>query len=150
MRALLQRVTEASVTVASETIGQIGAGWLVLLGVGSHDTEADVQWLANKIIELRLFNDDEGRFNRSLIDIGGSILVVSQFTLFADCSRGRRPSFTSAAPPRQANELYEFFVRHLREQGMPVQTGRFAASMQVHLVNDGPVTIWLDSVNRSL
>lgn len=145
MRALLQRVGEASVAVGDEVQGAIGHGLLILLGVGEGDSEDDVQKLADKIVHLRIFEDGEGKFNRSLLDVAGSALVVSQFTLFADCRKGRRPSFVSAAKPPVAQELYEKFTRELRSRGVPVETGVFGAMMDVRLTNQGPVTIWLDS-----
>ena len=145
MRALLQRVTSAEVRVEGETVGAIGTGLLILLGVGPDDTAAIAEALARRIVELRIFRDDEGRTNRSLEDIGGAALVVSQFTLFADTRRGRRPGFTGAAPPELAERLYEGFCDALEALGRPVGRGRFGAEMAVELVNDGPFTIWLDS-----
>ncbi len=145
MRALLQRVTRASVTVGEETIGSIGPGLVVFLGVGAGDTEADARLLADKLLQLRIFADDAGKFNRSALDTRAGILVVSQFTLYADARKGRRPSFTEAAPPDLAESLYNRVVELLRASGLTVATGRFAAHMRVELVNDGPVTIWLDS-----
>lgn len=145
MRAVLQRVRRAKVTVGDETTGEIGVGWLVLLGVAPADTQADVDWLAEKVANLRAFEDDAGKMNRSVQDIGGAILVVSQFTLYGDCRKGRRPSFTGAAPPAVAEPLYETFTTALRALGVPVANGRFAADMQVELVNDGPVTFVLDT-----
>lgn len=145
MRAVVQRVSRASVTVNREIVGQIGTGLLVLLGVAPDDTAADVNWLADKIANLRVFRDDEGKMNRSVTDVGGSVLVVSQFTLFADCSKGRRPSFIGAARPEIAVPLYETFVDELRALGIPVQTGAFGADMDVELVNQGPVTLIIDS-----
>lgn len=145
MRAVLQRVTRASVTIEGETVGAIGRGLLVLLGVAQGDSEAQAARLATKTAELRIFPDETGRFNRSLLEVGGAALVVSQFTLLADVRRGRRPSFTDAAPPERAAQLVDAYVQHLRAQGVPVQTGRFGAMMQVELVNDGPVTVLLDT-----
>ena len=145
MRALLQRVTRASVTVGEETIGSIGPGLVVFLGVGAGDTEADACLLADKLLHLRIFSDDAGKFNRSALDTRAGILVVSQFTLYADARKGRRPSFTEAAPPDLAESLYNRVAELLRASGLTVQMGRFAAHMRVELVNDGPVTIWLDS-----
>jgi D-tyrosyl-tRNA(Tyr) deacylase len=145
MRAVLQRVTSARVTVEEREVGAIGPGILVLLGVEQGDTPADVERLADKLRDLRIFDDEQGRLNRSVMDIGGSILVVSQFTLCADCSRGRRPSFVRAARPEDAVVLYEAFVARLRQSGVPVATGAFRAMMQISLVNDGPVTLILDS-----
>jgi D-tyrosyl-tRNA(Tyr) deacylase len=133
------------VEVDGEVAGSIGRGLLVLLGVGQGDTEKQAQWLAEKIGGLRIFEDDAGKMNLSVQDIGGSVLVVSQFTLFGDCRKGRRPSFTEAAPPDLAERLYQEFVDYLRAQNIPVATGVFQAKMDVHLVNDGPVTIWLDT-----
>ena len=149
MKALIQRVKSAQVRVDSEIIGEIGVGWLVFLGVARTDSGAETMKLVDKITGLRLFPDAEGRFNLSVIDVSGSILVVSQFTLYADCSRGRRPSFTDAAEPEKANHLYEQFIRELRMKSLPVATGRFGADMEVSLVNDGPVTILLDSATWS-
>jgi D-tyrosyl-tRNA(Tyr) deacylase len=145
MRAVLQRVRRAKVTVEGEATGEIGAGWLVLLGVAPDDNQKQVEWLADKIANLRAFADDDGKMNRSVLDVGGSVLAVSQFTLYADCRKGRRPSFIGAALPAVAEPLYEAFVIALKALGVPVATGRFAADMQVELVNDGPVTIVLDS-----
>ena len=145
MRAVLQRVTRAQVSVDGEVIGQIGPGLVVLLGVAQGDTQADVDWMAEKVIQLRLFEDAAGKTNLSTKDVAGGLLVISQFTLLADCRNGRRPSFTAAAPPEEANQLYEAFVAACRQSGLPVQTGKFRANMQVELVNDGPVTVMLDS-----
>ena len=149
MKALIQRVKSAQVRVDSEIIGEIGVGWLVLLGVARGDSGAETMKLVDKITGLRLFPDAEGRFNLSVLDVSGSILVVSQFTLYADCSRGRRPSFTDAAEPEKANQLYEQFIGELRMKNLPVATGRFGADMEISLVNDGPVTILLDSATWS-
>jgi D-aminoacyl-tRNA deacylase len=148
MRAVIQRVRRASVTVHDELTGAIGTGWLVLLGIAPGDTQVEIGWLADKIANLRAFADGDGKMNRSVQDAEGSVLVVSQFTLYGDCRKGRRPSFTSAAPPATAEPLYEAFVNALRALGIPVATGRFAADMQVELVNDGPVTFLLDSADR--
>ena len=145
MRAVIQRVSQASVIVAEETVGAIDQGLMVLLGVAQGDTSKDSAYLADKTAGLRIFEDDEGKMNRSVADIGGSILVVSQFTLLGDCRKGRRPGFTDAAPPELADKLYEEYVHALRSQGVTVATGVFRANMQVALVNDGPVTIMLDS-----
>lgn len=145
MRALLQRVTTASVTVDGQIVGAIGRGFLVLLGITHADGEAEAVRLARKVAGLRLFDDDSGKFNRSLQDVGGAVLVVSQFTLYGDARKGRRPSFTDAARPEQAEPLCERFVQALRDEGVPVETGVFGAAMAVALVNDGPVTLWLDS-----
>jgi D-tyrosyl-tRNA(Tyr) deacylase len=146
MRAVIQRVRKASVSVENKgEVGKIEKGLVVLLGVAPEDSAKDAQYLADKIIQLRIFEDDAGKMNRSLGDIGGSILAVSQFTLLADCRKGRRPSFAKAAPPELASSLYEEFVRLSREKGIDVQTGIFAAKMEVSLVNDGPVTLILES-----
>ena len=145
MRAVVQRVSRASVTVEGETTGKIGLGLLVLLGVSAEDEEKDALYLLDKIINLRIFNDDEGKMNLSLADVSGELLVVSQFTLYGDTRRGRRPSYIEAAAPEKANQLYEFFVAEARKQIGRVETGRFQAMMDVELVNDGPVTILLDS-----
>lgn len=146
MRAVVQRVSEASVRVETDVVGRIGRGLLVLLGVSTTDTEKDVDYLSEKIAHLRIFEDPDGKLNRSLLEVGGEMLVVSQFTLLGDCRKGRRPSFTAAAEPGHAARLYEHFVRQTARQGVPVQTGRFQALMAVSLVNDGPVTLVLDSV----
>ncbi len=145
MRALLQRVSRASVTVEEQIVGQIGWGLLVLLGVGQGDSEAQVKAIADKIVHLRIFGDDEGKMNRSLLDIRGEVLVISQFTLHADVRRGRRPNFTDAAPPAIAEPLYERFKAAIADYGLTVASGIFGASMQIDLCNEGPVTIWLDS-----
>lgn len=145
MRALLQRVSHASVTVDGKVVGQIGHGFLILLGIGQDDSEAPVHMLVEKIVHLRVFGDDEGKMNRSLLDIGGEALVVSQFTLYADIRKGRRPSFTSAAPPALAEPLVERFKAALAAYNVKVEGGVFGAHMEVELLNDGPVTIWLDS-----
>jgi D-tyrosyl-tRNA(Tyr) deacylase len=145
MRAVIQRVTEASVTVDNQIVGQIGCGLLVLLGIGVGDQLAAATLLAEKIANMRIFDDDDGRFNRSVLDVGGAALVVSQFTLYADTRRGRRPSFAVAAPPEIAAPLVDAFVAALSERGMTVATGVFGAHMHVALLNDGPVTIVLDS-----
>lgn len=148
MRIVLQRVKKAHVDVDDRTIGSISGGLLVLVGVTSSDTEQDADYLADKIIHLRIFADEAGRMNRSILEVGGSLLVVSQFTLYGDCRKGRRPSFDRAAPPEQARELYEYFVRRLGSRNINVRTGVFQAEMQVHLVNDGPVTFVLDSPGK--
>ena len=145
MRALLQRVSKAKVSVGGETVGEIGAGLLVLLGVSHEDTEAEARKLAQKIAKLRVFNDDAGKMNLSVKDVGGAAFVVSQFTLYADTSGGNRPSYVSAARPEQAMPLYEFFSEALRLEGLRVENGVFGADMDVELLNQGPVTIWLDT-----
>ena len=146
MRALLQRVGRATVRVKDETVASIGPGLLVLLGVGHADDETIADALARRVTELRIFEDEEGKTNRSILDVGGAALVVSQFTLYADTSRGRRPGFTDAADPATADRLYQRFAAALRDNGVAdVQTGRFGAEMDVELVNDGPFTIWLDT-----
>ncbi|MSQ11769.1 MAG: D-tyrosyl-tRNA(Tyr) deacylase [Dehalococcoidia bacterium] len=148
MRALVQRVSRASVSVHGATVGSIGLGLLVLLGVGEGDTEEDTRYLVDKVVNLRLFPDSEGRLDRSALDEGLELLVVSQFTLYADTRKGRRPSFSRAAAPQQAQAMYERTVALFRETGLKTATGQFAEHMQVELVNDGPVTIWLDSADR--
>ena len=145
MRAVIQRVTRASVTVEGRVAGEIGAGLLVLLGVSRTDNPESATYLAEKIANLRIFSDGAGKMSLSLLDVGGSALLVSQFTLYGDTRGGRRPSYIQAAPPEQASLLYEEFVRSIRSLGVPVETGVFQAHMQVELVNDGPVTILLDS-----
>jgi len=145
MRAVVQRVSRAQVAVDEEITGQIGPGLLVLLGVGRDDTEADATYLAEKICGLRIFEDAQGKMNLSLQEVSGSVLAVSQFTLYGDVRRGKRPSFDAAAPPEKARQLYEFFVDQLRAAGLRCETGRFQQMMQVELVNEGPVTILLDS-----
>ncbi len=145
MRAVLQRVSRASVTVGGEVVGQIGRGLLVLLGVTHADTAEHARWLADKTVGLRIFADAQGKMNRGVADVNGSVLVVSQFTLYGDCQKGRRPSFLDAAPPEIAIPLYEEYTNAIRALGIPVQTGRFGAMMDVELVNDGPVTLILQS-----
>lgn len=145
MRALLQRVTEARVTVDGRVTGEIGAGLLVLLGVSKLDTEADAEFVAQKVLNLRIFEDEQGKMNRSLLDTGGAMLVISQFTLYGDCRKGRRPSFDDAAPAEQARELYQHFVAVARRSTLRVETGVFQAHMAVSLVNDGPVTLIVES-----
>jgi D-tyrosyl-tRNA(Tyr) deacylase len=145
MRAVVQRVRRASVTVDRRVVGTVGQGLLVLLGVGRADTEEDVAYVAGKIRNLRLFTDTTGKMNLSVAEVGGAVLVVSQFTLLGDCRRGRRPSYTEAASPERARALYEAVVERLRQDGLSVQTGEFRAMMDVDLVNDGPVTVLLDS-----
>jgi D-tyrosyl-tRNA(Tyr) deacylase len=145
MRAIVQRVKESKVEVKGRIVGSIGLGVLVFLGVGQDDSEKDCDYLANKIANLRIFPDEDGLMNLSLIDIDGAALVVSQFTLWGDCRKGRRPSFAKAGPPEKASELYEHFVGLLKEKGLQVATGKFQEMMAVYLVNDGPVTLMLDS-----
>ena len=145
MRACIQRVREASVTVDEQCVGQIGRGLLVLLGVADDDGPDDVAWLVEKVVNLRVFEDDAGKMNLSLLDVGGALLVVSQFTLLGDCRKGRRPSFDHSAPPELAEGLYEAFVERARGMQLDVATGRFRADMQVRLTNDGPVTLLVDS-----
>lgn len=145
MRAVIQRVKESSVTVKNEIIGKIGRGLLVLLGVANEDKANDAEYLADKITNLRIFEDDKGKMNRSLLETGGEMIVVSQFTLLGDCRKGRRPSFVNAADPEKANKLYELFVKEVRQKGVSVKTGRFRAMMEVSLINDGPVTIILEN-----
>jgi D-tyrosyl-tRNA(Tyr) deacylase len=145
MRAVIQRVKSAEVRVDGRVTGKIGKGLFILLGVRKGDGESDLSFLTSKIPELRIFEDDSGKFNLSLKEIGGEMLIVSQFTLYSDCRKGRRPSFTDAEDPTIAKSLYEQFISKLRGQGISVQTGEFQAKMEVHLINDGPVTILLDS-----
>jgi D-tyrosyl-tRNA(Tyr) deacylase len=145
MRAVVQRVSHARVLVNFESTGEIDLGLLVLLGVGADDTRAEVDYIAEKIIGLRIFEDPAGKMNLSIAEVGGSLLVVSQFTLYGDVRRGKRPSFDAAAPPKLASELYEYFVEKIRIVGLRCETGRFQETMQVELVNEGPVTILLDS-----
>src|SRR5947209_8103348 len=149
MRAVLQRVSRARVVVGDEVVGEVGRGLLVLLGVAPGDTADDVRWLADKVVGLRVFADEQDKMNRSVVDVGGGVLVVSQFTLHGDCRKGRRPSFIGAAAPEVAVPLYEAFVDAVRALGVFVATGRFGAMMQVELVNDGPVTLILDSPSTS-
>ena len=148
MKALLQRVTGASVTIAGEEVGRIDRGLVVLVGVANGDTEKEAQYLVEKAVNLRLFSDAEGKFNLSALDIKGDLLLVSQFTLLADTRKGRRPSFTDAAPPEEAERLFEIFVARARESGLKVTTGRFQQHMQVEIHNDGPVTVMLDSRDK--
>lgn len=145
MRLVIQRVREARVEVDGRPTGSIAQGLLVLVAVARTDTPADADYLAEKLLSLRIFSDDEGKMNRSVAEIGGSLLVVSNFTLYGDCSKGRRPGFDVAAPPEQARALYEYFLGKLRSSEIPVETGVFQASMAVHLVNDGPVTLLCES-----
>ena len=148
MRAVLQRVTSAAVVVDAETVGEIDSGLLVLLGVADGDTEEDLKYIFEKTTGLRIFADEQGKMNLSIKDVGGSLLVVSQFTLLADCKKGRRPSFNSAAEPKMADAFYQQFVSRARDQGIVTATGKFGADMRVSLCNDGPVTILLDSAAR--
>lgn len=148
MRALIQRVTQASVSIDGSEIGSIGPGLVILLGVADGDADSDAQYLADKVANLRIFADEQGRFNLSALDVGADLLVVSQFTLYADTRRGRRPDFTRAAAPDEANRLYELACDMFREKGLTVATGQFQAYMHVQLVNDGPVTILIDSADR--
>ena len=147
MRAVVQRVTNADVKIDGRVNGKIDDGLLVLLGVGNGDTEEDMKYIADKIIKLRIFSDENDKMNLSLEDVGGSMLVISQFTLYGDCSHGRRPYFGNAMEPVSANEMYEKFVAYIREQGIHTETGEFGADMKVSLTNDGPVTIILESKN---
>jgi D-tyrosyl-tRNA(Tyr) deacylase len=149
MRVVLQRVKQARVQVGGETVGAIGPGLLIFLGVTHADQREDAEYLAGRIVQLRIFPDEEGRMNRSVLEAGGSLLAVSQFTLYGSCKKGRRPSFDQAAPPEQARELYEYFVECLRLSNTRVETGVFQAEMDVSLVNDGPVTFILDSARNS-
>lgn len=146
MKAVVQRVTRASVTVDGKIVGKIGKGYLVLFGVGEGDTKADCDRMAAKLIKLRIFEDQNGKTNLSIGDVGGEMLVVSQFTLYADCSHGNRPSFTMAAKPDVANELYEYFCERIQESGINVQKGIFGADMKVELLNDGPFTVILEDI----
>ena len=148
MRALIQRVSEARVDIAGQTVGHISRGYTVLLGIEEADDSSDVQWLSKKIALMRLFSDEDGKMNRCLSDVGGQILLISQFTLHALTAKGNRPSFIRAARPEQAIPLYEAMIAALKQEGIPVETGQFGADMQVHLCNDGPVSIWIDTRNR--
>lgn len=148
MRALLQRVSQASVEVAGEVVGEISTGLLVLFAAGRQETAEDLDYLARKVVNLRIFADEAGKMNRSLLDVGGEALVVSQFTLYADTRKGNRPSFTGAADPDEGRRWYERFIEALLQEGVHVETGEFGAHMQVALVNDGPVTVWIDSAER--
>jgi D-tyrosyl-tRNA(Tyr) deacylase len=145
MRAVVQRVARANVVIAGDTVGDIGAGLVVLLGIAHPDTPAQAQWLAEKVAGLRIFNDAEGKMNRDLVEVGGAMLIVSQFTLYGDCRKGKRPSFIDAAPPSIAIPLYETFINSVKALGIRVAEGRFGADMKVELVNDGPVTLIVDS-----
>ncbi|EHQ88030.1 D-aminoacyl-tRNA deacylase [Desulfosporosinus youngiae] len=148
MRSVVQRVKRASVTVNNETAGTIAAGLLVLLAVGQEDGADDIDWMVDKLVGLRIFEDQEAKMNRSVLDVGGEMLVVSQFTLYGDCRKGKRPSFSTAAPPEQAKALFDQSVEKIRSYGIKVETGVFQAEMEVELVNDGPVTILLDSKKK--
>ena len=145
MRAVIQRVSSAAVTVDTKTVGEIGAGLLIFLGIHHKDGELELKWMADKVCNLRIFEDEKGKMNRSLLDTGGAMLVVSQFTLYGDCRKGRRPGYSAAAPPEHANVLYEQFILHVGETGIKTASGKFQAHMDVKLVNDGPVTLLLDS-----
>jgi D-tyrosyl-tRNA(Tyr) deacylase len=149
MRLLIQRVSEAEVIVAGEPVGSIGTGLLVFLGISRTDTPADADYLLEKLLGLRIFPDETGKMNRNVRDSGGALLIVSQFTLYADCRKGRRPGFDRAAPPEYARTLYDYFVNAARRTPVAVETGMFQASMKVSLINEGPVTIWIDSEERS-
>ena len=148
MRAVVQRVTEAGVTVEKETVGKIGPGMMVLIGVSKEDTDKDLKYIVDKVMNLRIYDDENGVMNRSVLDVGGSILAVSQFTLYGDARGGRRPSYFTAAAPEPANEMYERAVAAWRKNGIHVETGRFRTEMKVSLINDGPVTILLDSEKK--
>ncbi len=150
MRACIQRVSRARVVVEGEVTGEINRGVLVLLGVSTSDTQSEAKWLAEKIAGLRIFDDAEGKMNLSLADVGGAMLVVSQFTLFGDCRKGRRPSFIDAAPPEMAEAIYESFIQIVDQLGIPTARGRFRTNMAVELTNDGPVTIWIDTAERGM
>ena len=145
MRSVVQRVSRALVTIGREQVGTIGPGLVVLLGIHTNDSEKEAKWLADKIVGLRIFEDDKGLMNRSLLDVDGEMLIVSQFTLYGDCRKGRRPGYSSAARPEVAEPLYEHFIHMVQQQGVTTATGRFGAMMQVELINDGPVTLLLDS-----
>jgi D-tyrosyl-tRNA(Tyr) deacylase len=148
LKALIQRVTKAAVTVDGEVVGKIGQGFVVLIGIANEDSEKDIDYLVDKIAQLRIFSDADGKFNISALEIGGEMLVISQFTLLADTRKGRRPSFIGAAPPQQAEHLFNLFVERLRNTGLKVETGRFQQHMLVEIHNDGPVTIMLDSKEK--
>ena len=145
MRAVIQRVLNAAVAIDGRTAGEIGHGMLVLLGVGKDDTEADIERLASKLVKLRIFEDENGKINKSITDVHGAMLIVSQFTLYWNCKKGNRPSFENAMPPKEAEEMYIRFVERMKETGIPCETGEFGADMKVSLTNDGPVTVWLDT-----
>lgn len=148
MRVVMQRVSQASVSIEGKVNGEISRGLVLLVGIGQHDDESDIEWLKQKVVNMRIFADDEGKMNRSIQDIDGSLLVISQFTLHASTKKGNRPSFIEAARPEHAIPLYESFIRQLKKEGLVVETGVFGANMQVSLVNDGPVTILLDSKDK--
>ncbi len=148
MRSVVQRVSRASVTIDGEVVGSIEKGVVVLLGIHAGDTEKDIKWMTEKVIHLRIFEDEHGKMNNSLFDIGGEMLIVSQFTLYGDCRKGRRPGYSSAARPEIAEPLYEKFVKHVQQRGIRTATGRFQAMMDVELVNDGPVTLLVDSTKQ--
>lgn len=148
MRVVMQRVSQASVSIEGKVNGEISRGLVLLVGIGQHDDESDIEWLTQKVVNMRIFADDEGKMNRSIQDIDGSLLVISQFTLHASTKKGNRPSFIEAARPEHAIPLYESFIRQLKKEGLVVETGVFGANMQVALVNDGPVTILLDSKDK--
>ncbi|MGD9211815.1 MAG: D-aminoacyl-tRNA deacylase [Desulfobacteraceae bacterium] len=145
MRAVIQRVSKSTVSIDNHVVGQIGAGLTILLGISQDDSEKDVHYLVDKIAHLRIFEDEKGKMNRSLVDVGGAVLIISQFTLLADCRKGRRPSFIQAAAPKMADQLYKHFIERMITHGIDVQTGRFGAMMQVSIINEGPVTIIMDS-----
>ena len=147
MKLVLQRVSEATVTVGDDVVGAIRTGLVILCGIARLDGKSEVEYLSDKVLGLRIFSDEAGKMNRNVVEAGGSLLVVSQFTLYGDCRRGRRPSFDDAAPPEQAQALYNYFVEKLREGPVPVETGVFQASMEVRLVNQGPVTILMDTAD---
>jgi D-tyrosyl-tRNA(Tyr) deacylase len=149
MRAVIQRVERASVTIGGTEIARISRGILALVAIKRRDSQRDLEWMAKKIVELRIFDDDEGRLNRSLLEVGGQLLLVSQFTLYGDCRKGRRPSYSDAAPPAQAQELYQSFVGLARRYVPDVQSGQFQASMEVELINSGPVTLIIDTPQQS-
>jgi D-tyrosyl-tRNA(Tyr) deacylase len=149
MKALLQRVAKSSVTVEGKVVGRIAQGLVVLLGVADGDCEKDAEYLADKIVNLRIFSDEQSKFNLSTLNVNGDLLVISQFTLLADTRKGRRPSFSAAAPPEKAETLYNYFVKRLKQTGLKVETGEFGAHMMVEIANDGPVTIMLDSAEKA-
>ena len=150
MRVVIQRVREGQVRIDDQVVGAIKKGVVILLGVKTGDNEADAKWLADKCVHLRIFENEDGKFHYSLLDVGGDVLIVSQFTLFGDCRKGRRPSFTEAADPSVAGSLYEYFVDLMKQQGLKVETGVFAAKMEVEMINDGPLTLIIDSGKESV